>query len=92
MAELAVSVKLEDNPVPSIDKNHIKALDEIFSLSTCTEQVKIDLAREVIEFLENGVEANNEQPKDFAIVHCNHVSGKCQCHTFDEINSCECQC
>jgi len=53
----------EDNPVPSLDKKHIKALDKVYRESQCRDENKLKLAYEAICYLENGIETNKEQPK-----------------------------
>lgn len=52
----------EDNPVPSIDKDLITALWEMYETSTCKKQSVIDIVYNHIKTLQNGVETDNEYP------------------------------
>lgn len=57
-------LKIEDNPVPSIDKKLIDSLKDMFYASSCLKQSTSDDVWKLIKILQNGVETDNEQPNN----------------------------
>ena len=51
------------NPVPSIDKYEIKALEILIKYSKCT-MLNTTLVQRLLVKLQNGVETDNEQPNE----------------------------